>query len=110
MITPLCLAADCQSFSESYGKVAARLLRPALNDLVFVVGCATGLLITDKAAAPYFCATKLEAFGGRGKNDYLASHDLEDLITVVDGRPELLEDHKWTYLLEGTKCDCYFLF
>ena len=42
--------------------------------------------------APYFCATKLEAFRGRGKGDYLASHDLEDLITVVDGRPELLEE------------------
>ncbi len=40
--------------------------------------------------APYFCATKLEAFKGRGKGDYLASHDLEDLVTVVDGRPELL--------------------
>ena len=42
--------------------------------------------------APYFCATKLEAFRGRGKGDYLASHDLEDLITVVDGRPELLDE------------------
>lgn len=38
--------------------------------------------------APYFCATKIEAFRGRGKGDYLASHDLEDLITVVDGRAE----------------------
>lgn len=26
--------------------------------------------------APYFCATKIEAFKGRGKGDYLASHDL----------------------------------
>ena len=42
--------------------------------------------------APYFCATKLEAFRGRGKGDYLASHDLEDLITVVDARPELLDE------------------
>jgi predicted nucleotidyltransferase len=42
--------------------------------------------------APYFCATKLEAFRGRGKGDYLASHDLEDLLTVVDGRPELLDE------------------
>src|SRR3990172_6666005 len=42
--------------------------------------------------APYFCATKLEAFKGRGRGDYLASHDLEDLITVVDGRPELLDE------------------
>lgn len=41
-------------------------------------------------AAPVFIATKLEAFHGRGNSDYLASHDLEDLITVIDGRPELL--------------------
>ena len=30
---------------------AAKLLRPILGELVFVGGCATGLLITDKAAA-----------------------------------------------------------
>ena len=42
--------------------------------------------------APYFCATKIEAFRGRGNGDYLASHDLEDLITLVDGRPELLSE------------------
>ena len=42
--------------------------------------------------APYFCATKIEAFRGRGKGDYLSSHDLEDLITIVDGRPELTEE------------------
>jgi predicted nucleotidyltransferase len=39
--------------------------------------------------APYFLATKYEAFLGRGKGDYLASHDFEDLIAVIDGRPEL---------------------
>lgn len=32
---------------------------------------------------------KLEAFKGRGNNDYLASHDLEDIITLVDARPEI---------------------
>lgn len=42
--------------------------------------------------APYFCATKIEAFRGRGKGDYLASRDLEDVITVIDGRPELLNE------------------
>jgi predicted nucleotidyltransferase len=41
--------------------------------------------------APYFLATKLEAFHGRGKNDF-SSHDLEDIITVVDGRPELVNE------------------
>lgn len=42
--------------------------------------------------APYFCATKIEAFRERGKDDYLASHDLEDLVTVIDGRRELLDE------------------
>jgi hypothetical protein len=41
--------------------------------------------------APYFLATKLEAFHGRGKNDF-SSHDLEDIVTVADGRPELVDE------------------
>lgn len=40
----------------------------------------------------YFLATKLEAFYGRGGGDYLASHDLEDCIAVLDGRMEIVED------------------
>ena len=40
----------------------------------------------------YFCATKLEAFAGRGKGDYQSSHDLEDFIAVVDGRAELVKE------------------
>lgn len=39
-------------------------------------------------SAPYFMATKLEAFKDRGNNDVYLSHDLEDVITVVDGRDE----------------------
>jgi hypothetical protein len=42
--------------------------------------------------APYFLATKLEAFAGRGAGDYAASHDIEDIIAVIDGRPELLDE------------------
>jgi hypothetical protein len=42
--------------------------------------------------APYFLATKLEAFYGRGKGDYLGSRDIEDIIALVDGRVELVED------------------
>jgi hypothetical protein len=33
--------------------------------------------------APYFLATKLEAFHGRGGGDVFASHDLEDVIAVL---------------------------
>jgi predicted nucleotidyltransferase len=43
-------------------------------------------------AAPAFIATKFEAFADRGREDMLASHDLEDIINVFDGRPELAEE------------------
>ena len=42
--------------------------------------------------APLFLGTKLEAFKGRGKDDCFASHDLEDVIAVIDGRPSLLDE------------------
>src|ERR1035437_2090093 len=40
--------------------------------------------------APFYIATKLAAFKGRGKGDLFGSRDLEDLISVVDGRAELV--------------------
>ncbi len=40
-------------------------------------------------SGPIFLATKFEAFLARGCGDYYASHDLEDIVTVIDGRPEL---------------------
>lgn len=40
----------------------------------------------------FFAATKLEAFRNRGHGDYLASHDLEDLILVLDAIPTLLPE------------------
>jgi len=40
----------------------------------------------------YFIATKIEAFLGRGNGDFILSHDIEDIITVIDGRPELVEE------------------
>ncbi len=42
--------------------------------------------------APYFIGTKLEAFRGRGKGDFYAESDLEDIITVLDGRPTVVEE------------------
>lgn len=42
--------------------------------------------------AVYFLATKLEAFHSRGKDDYRTSHDLEDIVTVIDGRIELVKE------------------
>jgi hypothetical protein len=47
-------------------------------------------------SAPYFLATKLEAFKDRGNQDFLFSHDLEDVISLLDGRPEIIEEVKST--------------
>jgi hypothetical protein len=41
---------------------------------------------------PYFLATKIDAFNGRGGGDYMASHDMEDIITILDGRPEIVSE------------------
>jgi hypothetical protein len=37
-------------------------------------------------------ATKLEAFRGRGGDDFLGSRDLEDILLLVDGREELVAE------------------
>lgn len=42
--------------------------------------------------APYFLAAKFEAFNDRGAGDVYLSHDLEDILTVVDGRAELVAE------------------
>ncbi len=42
--------------------------------------------------APYFIATKLAAFHSRGGGDFYMSHDLEDIVAVLDGRTELVEE------------------
>jgi predicted nucleotidyltransferase len=44
--------------------------------------------------APYFLATKIDAFQNRGADDFIASHDMEDIITLLDGRPEIVEEIK----------------
>jgi len=43
-------------------------------------------------APAHFLATKLEAFHGRGHGDVVSSSDLEDIVMVVDGRPQLLAE------------------
>jgi predicted nucleotidyltransferase len=40
---------------------------------------------------PLFLATKLEAFYDRADGDY-GHHDMEDIVNVVDGRPEIIDE------------------
>lgn len=43
-------------------------------------------------SATTFIASKAAAFQDRGKNDYYGSHDLEDIVTVVNGRLSLSDE------------------
>jgi hypothetical protein len=52
-----------------------------------IAGCAVRIVTPT-----LFIATKLEAFHGRGANDVFGSHDLEDIVTLVDGRPEIVAE------------------
>ena len=76
------------------GSVVALLLdRPALTlsrptkDVDVIAEVVTRIQYTN--TAPCFLATKIEAFKDRGDQDYMASHDIEDIMTVVDGRERL---------------------
>lgn len=51
-----------------------------------------GGLTIRVVTAPYFLATKIEAFRGRGNRDFAVSHDLEDIVFVIDGRSSILEE------------------
>jgi len=46
-----------------------------------------------RAIPPAFLlGTKLEAFATRGKQDFLGSRDFSDLVALIDGREEVVED------------------
>jgi hypothetical protein len=83
----------CDSYHQWIGPLDANILgfsnrwyKPAMDSCV--VHELEPDLRVRVVTALYFCATKLEAFAGRGKHDYQSSHDLEDLMAVVDGRAE----------------------
>lgn len=40
----------------------------------------------------YFIASKLEAFQNRGNNDFMGSHDMEDIISIIECRAEIVDE------------------
>lgn len=41
---------------------------------------------------PYLLASKLEAFDSRGERDFYASRDFGDVVSLIDGREELIDE------------------
>jgi len=61
------------------------------------ISTSTSLKLEDQIdirliTAPCFIATKLDAFSTRSPQGFGISEDLEDIITVIDGRPELTSE------------------
>lgn len=67
---------------------AVEQLDSLVEQMVFLGGCATGLLINDPAAPPIRMTRDVDALIG----DYLMSHDIEDIIAVLDGRPSITQE------------------
>jgi predicted nucleotidyltransferase len=60
-------------------------------DAALVTSVAEGLNLRH-LSAPHFLATKFEAFKDRGQNDVYLSHDLEDIMTVIEGRATVVPE------------------
>ena len=81
---------DLMPTSEAVVGFSNRWYEPALRTAV-AHELRPGLTVRLVTAA-CFLATKLEAFEDRGRGDYMASHDLEDVLAVVDGRAGIVDE------------------
>lgn len=82
------VSGDVLGFTNRWYEAALAKARP------FDLG--EGLVISIPPA-PVFLGTKWEAFANRGELDFLASHDLEDVISVLAGRPEIVGEVAASY-------------
>jgi hypothetical protein len=81
---------DVMPLDEAVLGFSNRWYRPALRSALRAdVGGGRSLQHID---GPHFLASKMEAFHNRGEGDHLMSHDLEDLVVVVEGRPEIVTE------------------
>lgn len=80
---------DLMPTDESILGFANRWFKPAIKAAVIIALKGFELRVVT---TPYFIGTKLEAFRGRGKGDFYASSDLEDIIVVLDGRSTVIDE------------------
>jgi len=64
---------------------------PVATETAATVEISEGLAVR-LISAPCFLATKLEAFRDRGESDFMGSPDMEDVIALLDGRPEVVDE------------------
>lgn len=81
---------DLMPTDESILGFANRWYPDALTNAVHCT-LPSGQIIRTLTPA-HFLGTKFEAFHGRGGSDYWASHDMEDIVCIIDGRAELITE------------------
>jgi predicted nucleotidyltransferase len=84
------IAIDIMPAEDSSIGVSNKWYKPGfkyLQQIVLPDGISINVL-----SSPYFLATKLEAFKGRGHNDFYGSHDFEDIIYLLDNRTTIVEE------------------
>jgi hypothetical protein len=64
---------------------------PAATASAMLIALPSGRRI-NLISGPAFLGTKFEAFHARGKSDVVTSHDLEDIINVIEGRQAIVEE------------------
>lgn len=108
------ISVDVMPSRDVTGRFSDRWFRYALQTAS--VKTLRGVTVKTVSAS-CFVATKLTAFEDRGKGDYF-SHDLEDIITVIDGRFSLVDEIAREELslrnyiretMRGLMCDQRFL-
>ncbi len=92
---PLCrfrkglLILDVMPTQEEVLGFAGRWLKEAIEHPISET---VGDRVVQIVSAPYFLGLKIEAFINRGNGDYYASHDLEDFVAVIEGRPTIVDE------------------
>jgi len=82
---------DILSIKDKFSGMNMKWLQETVNNSVEIEIKET----VFKVASPTcFIAMKLEAFKDRGNKDYWGSRDIEDVITVIDGRSSIVEEIK----------------
>lgn len=79
---------DIMPSENSYIGISNTWYKPGFSSIQTVPVENTSVQILS---APYFLATKLEAFNDRG-GDYRISHDFEDVIYIIDNRTQIVEE------------------
>jgi hypothetical protein len=75
---------------ESVLGFSNRWYRPGIaNSIRYQLPSGRQILIFS---TPYLLASKIEAFTGRGGGNFYFSADIEDIVAVLDGRSNLIEE------------------